>query len=201
MAPPRAPTSEGEGGGDITQWLAEMLAGDAEAVESLWNACFPRLTGYARRLLGRFRSRFADEEDAALSAFATFWRRYRGGEFPWVTDRETLWKLLATVTARKVRRQCERERTGRRGGGNVVHASALPAHSLTDEAAVKTADADSVGSDLLERLDDPELQTIALMRLMGYENGEIAREVGLSLRTVERKLRLVRTIWVESLEE
>ena len=42
---------------------------------------------------------------------------------------------------------------------------------------------------------DGRRRSIALRRLEGYENAEIARELGCALRTVERRLALIRQIW------
>ena len=48
---------------------------------------------------------------------------------------------------------------------------------------------------LLERLDDPGLQTLAIAKMDGSTNEEIAAEQNCSVRTVERRLRLIRDIW------
>src|SRR5262245_57219294 len=45
---------------------------------------------------------------------------------------------------------------------------------------------------LLDRLGDDELRRIAVWKLEGYTNREIARGLGKSLATVERKLDLIR---------
>jgi DNA-directed RNA polymerase specialized sigma24 family protein len=44
-------------------------------------------------------------------------------------------------------------------------------------------------------LDDQELRRIALTKLEGYSNEEIAVEIGRSLPTVERRLKMIREIW------
>ena len=48
---------------------------------------------------------------------------------------------------------------------------------------------------LLERLDSAELRDVALRKVEGYGNEEIATQLGCGLRTVERRLRLIRGIW------
>ena len=48
---------------------------------------------------------------------------------------------------------------------------------------------------LLDRLDSPELRTVAMRKVEGYGNDEIAAQLGCGLRTVERRLRLIRSIW------
>ena len=48
---------------------------------------------------------------------------------------------------------------------------------------------------LLEVLGDPNLRQIALWKLEGYNNREIARRQGCVTTTVERRLRLIRSLW------
>jgi DNA-directed RNA polymerase specialized sigma24 family protein len=50
---------------------------------------------------------------------------------------------------------------------------------------------------LLGRLEKPSLRTIAQLKLEGYSNEEVAERLDCSLRTVERRLWLIRTIWSE----
>jgi DNA-directed RNA polymerase specialized sigma24 family protein len=47
---------------------------------------------------------------------------------------------------------------------------------------------------LLGRLDD-DLRALALLKMEGYTNEEIASRLGRSRATVERKLRLIRRAW------
>jgi DNA-directed RNA polymerase specialized sigma24 family protein len=50
---------------------------------------------------------------------------------------------------------------------------------------------------LLQRLDDPGLQSLAIAKMEGLTNDEIAVQHSCSVRTVERRLRLIRDIWRE----
>jgi DNA-directed RNA polymerase specialized sigma24 family protein len=47
----------------------------------------------------------------------------------------------------------------------------------------------------LAQLGDADLQAIAVAKLEGYTNEEIATRTGSALRSVERKLKLIRDIW------
>ena len=49
---------------------------------------------------------------------------------------------------------------------------------------------------LLEALGDETLRRIALLRMEGYNDPEIAARLGCSVRTVGRKLDLIRKLWV-----
>jgi DNA-directed RNA polymerase specialized sigma24 family protein len=48
---------------------------------------------------------------------------------------------------------------------------------------------------LLDRLGDASLRTVALRKMEGYTNAEIADALGCGVRTVERKLRVIRSLW------
>lgn len=48
---------------------------------------------------------------------------------------------------------------------------------------------------LLERLDDPHLEALAVAKMEGYTNAELAERFACSVRTVERQLRLIREKW------
>ena len=56
----------------ISRWLAQLQAGDRTAAQKLWERYFQRLVGLARKKLQGMPRRAADEEDIALSAFASF---------------------------------------------------------------------------------------------------------------------------------
>jgi DNA-directed RNA polymerase specialized sigma24 family protein len=50
---------------------------------------------------------------------------------------------------------------------------------------------------LLGRLGDADLKAIAVSRLEGYSNAEIADRMSCSVVTIQRRLRLIRTILEE----
>ena len=49
---------------------------------------------------------------------------------------------------------------------------------------------------LLDRLGDDTLRQIAVGKMAGYTEAEIAGKLSLGLRTVERKLSLIRNLWL-----
>jgi DNA-binding CsgD family transcriptional regulator len=50
-------------------------------------------------------------------------------------------------------------------------------------------------------LKDPDLRQIALWKLAGYTNAEIATQLDCTLRTVERKLERIRAHWETARDE
>src|SRR5262249_2704649 len=101
----------------VSHWISLLQSGDPHAVEPLWERYFHRLIGLARVKLEGQPRRAADEEDVALSAFASFCRAAEGGRFPRLSDRHDLWRLLATPPQRKGHNLGRDERRQQRSGG------------------------------------------------------------------------------------
>jgi DNA-directed RNA polymerase specialized sigma24 family protein len=184
--------------GSVTGWIGRLQAGDAEAAQRLWDRYFQRLVGLARKKLHTtpFRS---NEEDVALSAFHSFCQGARQGKFPNLADRDNLWGLLITITSRKVCGFIEHEMRDRRCPGPVDSDVAQLVDREPDPAfAAQVADQ---FQGLLDRLADPVLQSIALWKMEGFTNQEIAAKLSETRRhherTVERKLKLIREVWAQ----
>ena len=98
----------------VTLWIDELRAADEDAAQKLWNHFVNRLYVLARNKLGPRTRRVYDEADAAQSAFRSFCLGVSAGRFPDLQDRAGLWRLLLTITSRKVARQHERDHRQRR---------------------------------------------------------------------------------------
>jgi DNA-directed RNA polymerase specialized sigma24 family protein len=192
----------------VTHWIGQLRAGDQVAAQHLWEGYFRRLVGLARGKLQSLPCRAADEEDVALSAFASFCRGVERGRFPKLADRDDLWRLLVTITARKALHLSRDERSLKRGGGAVRDEAALINHdgSAAEDAAIDEmlgreptpAFAAQVAEEyqrLLDSLGDADLRTIAVWKMEGYTTEEIAAKLRRAPRTVERKLDLIRRRW------
>jgi DNA-directed RNA polymerase specialized sigma24 family protein len=191
----------------LGQWLAKLAQGDQDAAQRIWDRYCGRLLLLARGKLGRRHRRTGDEEDVVLSAFASFCRGIQAGRIQAAREEEDLWRLLVTITARKAVAQLRREHSQKRGGGRVrgqsvfVRRGAEEAPPGIDQVlgqeptpALAAAVTEECAR-LLARLEDETLGTIALRKLEGYTNEEIARLLGCSLPTVERKLARIRKKW------
>lgn len=194
----------------VTIWLDGIKAGDGEDIQRLWGRYFERLVRLAGARLPSHCRRAFDEEDIALSAFQSFCDRAGRGQFPQLSDRDDLWRLLATITVRKALETIRHQTRQKRGGGRVLGESALLApegpggagdgvaevlsREPTPEDAARFADD---YNRFLDRLKDPTLRSIALRRLDGQTTQEIARALDVSTKTIDRKLQLIRAIWTE----
>jgi DNA-directed RNA polymerase specialized sigma24 family protein len=190
--------------GSITGWIARLEQADPLAADRLWRHYMEALVGLAATKLGR-RRRVADEEDVALSAFDSFCRGARDGKFPRLHDRHDLWRLLAVITARKAADQIQwanrLKRRGEVGESDLagveaaVEGTALEqvmGREPTPEFAAQVAEECQI---LFDRLGTGTLRDVALWKMEGYDNGEIARKLGCARRTVERKLEVIRGLW------
>src|SRR5690606_4054276 len=141
------------------------------------------------------------------SAFDSFCAGVRRGRFEHVGGRDDLVRLLAVITARKaadlVDRRHRRKRGGSRvaaeadltdgvGGSDGFHLDRLVGPG-SDPALLALVDEAFEG--LLAMLDDDTLRQIALGKLAGATDRELADGLGCSRRTVVNKLRLIRLTW------
>jgi DNA-directed RNA polymerase specialized sigma24 family protein len=195
--------------GSVTYWLSELKAGAPTAAQPLWDRYFDPLVRLARTKLRATHRGGADddEEDAALSAFDNFCRGVAQGRFPQLADRDDLWRLLVTITTRKVVDQVRRRSRQRRGGGRILGEADLAG----PDAAREPAGLDAVAGPelspefaamvaeesrrLLNVLGDETLRRIATWKLEGHTNEEIAARLGCAVRTVANKLKYIRMAW------
>jgi DNA-directed RNA polymerase specialized sigma24 family protein len=198
----------------VTLLLQQIQTGQRDAAEALWRLYFPRLVRLARSHLQGLPRRAADEEDVALTAFASFCRGAEQGRFPALHGRDELWKLLVTIAARHAAEWRQRETRAKRGGGDVRGDSALtpPEDSAgggdpfdrvagkAPEPGFEAAVAESCRR-LLDLLGDEQLKRIAVWKMEGHTNQEIADQLGCVVETVERRLRLIRSLWQREIGE
>ncbi|MEQ8764712.1 MAG: ECF-type sigma factor [Planctomycetota bacterium] len=182
----------------ISLWLQQLKGGSDSAAQHLWESCFERLCHIARRRLGNLPRRLKDEEDVALSALDALFQGARDGRFERLEDRDDLWRLLATITARKasnVRRAAgRRPEVGESMVGNGSMGAPLDAVAavIPDDQFVEELDGTS--QELLDILDD-KLREVALLKLAGYTHDEIARKRNRSIKSIERYMAMIRQRW------
>ena len=199
-------------GGSVSHWVVQLRAGDHRAAQELWERYFRRLVGLARKKLRDTPRRSADEEDVALSAFGCFCRGAQQGRFPQLSDRDDLWQLLVTITVRKAIDHIRRERRQKRGAGEVLDEAALAGNrdTSTDEPGMErilgreptpefAAQLAEECERLLRCLGEGSLRDVALRKMEGYSDQEIANQFGCARRTIVRKLRRIRNIWSQDI--
>ena len=190
--------------GSVSCWITALQAGDQQAAQKLWEAYWPRLVGLARRKLSGTNYRTFDEEDVVQSAMRSFYQRAEQGKFPELNDRNELWSLLVTITARK---SINRQRHAHRAKRDIklVKEEAKRESSESDTPMLASIVGDEPSPEFaasfvetmksfMYALDDPTHRVIVLWKLEGRTNPEIAKHLDCSLSAVERKLRMIRTL-------
>ncbi|HKD38454.1 MAG TPA: ECF-type sigma factor [Pirellulales bacterium] len=191
---------------EVTLWMRKLGDRDGRAAEVIWNQYFQRLAYFARQKLDKLPARVADEEDVALSAMHSFYRGAAAGRFPQLADRQDLWRILITITARKVWTQMRRQGADKRGAGRVRGESVFQQRDGDDGVGIEQVLSREPTPELaclvaencnnmLDSLGDETLRQIALFKLEGYTNEEIAERLECVPRTVERKLERIRDKW------
>jgi DNA-directed RNA polymerase specialized sigma24 family protein len=195
---------------DITAWLRKLEDGHDVAAQQLWKVFFERLVRLAEGRMRATDRRVTDAEDVALSAFASFCRGAENQRFTQLSDRHGLWRLLVSITIRKLSHSRRDQNRLKRGGSfrqidstgdsserrSIV--DQIISREPTPEFAAQVAEE---YSRWMAALNSDELVQLAEWKLEGFTNDEIAAQWGRTTRTVERKLNLVRKILVHELEK
>lgn len=186
---------------------AEVKRGNNEAAHAIWLRFFPKLLHLARHRLRGIPSAAEDEEDVAAQALESFFSAAHEGRFPNLDDELGLWRLLSRIAHFKATDLVRRRARERLVGESSIAAATDSsnggmAHVAGDDptpsfAAMMTEDF----RQLLSCLNDSQLRKLALLKMEGHSNAEIAALLACSVRTVERRLALVRAKWKRNLEK
>lgn len=190
-----------------------MKQGDVEATNQLVQKYFERVV---RAADGRLRSggiRYADGEDIAVSVFDSLWEHAREQKFADtdLNDREGFWRLLCRYMNSKTIDLVRRERAQKRGGGHVRGESALMGPSGSIGGGLDQQREDGVPPvdqammleryvNLMATLPNDVIREIVVLRMEGFELGDIAKQMDYSERSVRRKLRIARDAWLRMVE-
>ncbi|KAA5547168.1 hypothetical protein FYK55_01805 [Roseiconus nitratireducens] len=90
------------------------------------------------------------------------------------------------------------------GGGESIEHSQVSLDAVRDRAQRPVDEQlayDEVLHQFLEQLSEATLRGIVRLKLQGFTNDEIADKLGCATRTVERKLNLIRRLWIPILED
>ncbi len=181
----------------VTRNFRLAATGDSSATQFLWERFFLRLVRLARAHNASLPGGVVEEEDIALSTLNSVCLGLQAGRFPRLENRHSLWRLMVAMVRRKSADKVAYATRGKRDTNRT-----LPLSNATGaaELASPAGPADDVDfqdhlEHLLEQLCHDDLKRVAILKLQGDKNEEIATQIGRSVATVERKLRTIRTIW------
>jgi RNA polymerase sigma factor (sigma-70 family) len=180
----------------VTRLIRAVQDDRSSAVGPLLTVYFDRLVHLARARLQNLPGMTGYDEDLALRSFYSVYRRVRDPERPLqLTGRDDLWRLLATRTISRAIDLIRRHRPEEVPCDSDV--KLLLSREPTPEEAAEMADE---CRRLLDLLDEPDLRQVALWKVEGFTNEEIAERLDCVPRTVERKVSRIRLLWKHELK-
>ncbi|RMF41584.1 MAG: RNA polymerase subunit sigma-70 [Planctomycetota bacterium] len=180
----------------VSHWIDQVKQGDSLAAHRIWEHYFDSLLRSVRqRLAGQNRGP-SDEEDVVLSVFKSFYAAAQRGRFPNLSSRDDLWHLLLRMAARKIIDKRRHDRRLRRGGDADIRS--LDSPNIVHEVIGNEPSPEMVlmmqesMEEFLGSLGVGSLRDLAVAKLEGYSNRELALRFECSERTIERRLHLIR---------
>ena len=174
--------------------LARAVDGDQWAVTCLWKSLYPKVR---RAVAGRIASLpqlAGDTSDIASESLQTFFRKVEEGGLPELAEVNSLWGLLRAIAIRRVNDRRKWWNAAKRGGGAVVLSFREDDQPQPGDAQLMVEFQDLVDC-LLDSLPDEVGRAIVGLRLRGASLTDIAELTGMSVRSVQRRMRVIETIW------
>jgi DNA-directed RNA polymerase specialized sigma24 family protein len=175
-----------------------------DAAQQLFQRYFSKLEHVARAKIAGMRLRDRDEQDLALLVMEQFFSAVQNGRFPQLNDRHDLWQVLMVILERRVidiRRKKPEPVCGESGisppseeSSQCGRMGVVPSFEPTPDMIVQLEE------ELQGRLKQlPEgLRQVAVWKLEGHSNADIAELLKRSVKRVEAKLHLIRQIWSDA---
>jgi len=180
-------------GRPLTEVLADLQEDptNQEAWSELYRRTWPGVLSLSYRSLGG-RADLNDAEDLAQDVFVRLARSLHEGRLQLPQSEPTFRTLLAVMTRN---RAMDFLRRARRKGRDVRRSQELPADVPgTDPSPEAVALAQDLFYQILSRLDRLQQQMLWLL-MEGRSQAEIAEQLGISVRTLQRHLEVVRELY------
>ena len=192
--------------GTISIWIDRWRQGDSTAIEQLWAYFSPELT---RRIAPECRQlTTCDEEDIVSIAFFRLTTAMLEEKADGITNRKEFWRLLSVIAQRRIRDSYRHQNAQRRGGDvKIISLHGIAFEPDADESgAAENGSCDS--NELIGRLLNvaqgmhrPEFAKIIELKTQNKTNAEVARALGISLRTTQYLIREIKQMWCNEFRE
>lgn len=145
---------------------------------------------YAQKNLGQYPHAAFDAEDVAVSAFRSLLKHVESKDDRELLDRSVLVRLLFSIARKKSASAIRHESAQKRSRTRLNQSIDLNEIAVTDTSHEIAIMRDLFGSLILKL---PEkLKDVARLKLDGHTNAEVAVELNVTERTVERHLARIR---------
>jgi RNA polymerase sigma-70 factor (ECF subfamily) len=172
-------------------------AGNQQAAQRLFDLYAERLLALARRRISQRLAGRVDPEDVVQSVFRTFFQHAKEGEFC-LDEQDDLAKLLMRITVHKTLRQVAFHKAAKRDLTQEIAPGRESQQQL--EEILDTEPTSEEAVTFLDNLEHffnrlkPQERQILEMRLHGFSNDEISRQLGIYDRKIRRVLERVRAM-------
>ena len=188
----------------VSVWIVQLRAADEVAARNIWEHFAIRLIAIARNSIRASTRRAYDEEDAVQSMFRSVCIGMAEGRFPDLNDRESLWGLMLIITSQKISNRHRFDQQQKRDIRRTLSDSVFFGSEVSDAPLISreptpefAAEFNQICERLFTCLDDPGLREIVALKLEGFTDGEIAKKLNFSRRTVQRRMTMIRRQWQE----
>ena len=196
-----------ESADELAETICQLNRVSADEAERIWQKFFPRLMRFAKTRITHLRTGAFDEEDIALSAIKSFFRCMEAGKYQAIEGDDELWRLLVTITSRKITAQLRRQMAAKRanehtesvfGDADGAHDSFAPGLAqVMDKRNLPESTSAVINAceEMLGLLTNEMVKRTAIMRLEGYSNQEIAAELQCSVARVKQRVAKAKQVW------
>jgi RNA polymerase sigma-70 factor (ECF subfamily) len=181
----------------FAELMAQLRDGNPDAARAIFVRFGQRLLRLAQRNLDSRVRQKVDPEDVLQSAMKSFFLRQADGQFD-LSDWDSLWSLLVTITLRKCGHQVEYFRAAcrdvQREQALAALADSAPSWELlgAEPTPSQAAMLAETVEQIMSSLNDERERRMAVLYLQGCKLEEISTQVGRSERTVQRVLNRIR---------
>jgi RNA polymerase sigma-70 factor (ECF subfamily) len=182
-----------------------LREGDPQVMREFCDRYGERLHRLAEKRLGGKLARRVGPEDVVQSAYRTFLRRARGGEYH-LDDSDSLWRLLCAITLNKLYQKARDHQRHKRSYDrevplNLDAAGESGFHDPVDPGPAP--DEEAAFADQFEKVLavlDPEERQVVELKLQGCTHQETAERMGSSERTVRRLVKRIQRLFEGAFE-
>ena len=218
MDKPRADLPDDDSSSALTK---SFLRGEPDAIAAIVSRYYETMAAMAGGLIRTYRvdPAILDRDDAVNITLFRLWRATQNNRGFVVETTGDFWRIFRLALERNILHARARGARLKRGGGSAatsdIHSASETfgaAHSHAETmcrrrvintedlpAATLPPDVSSIADDeaarLLSLLDDPVLKAVVIWRAENYTTVEIAQRLGITTRSVRRKLALIRATW------
>jgi|GEM_PF-3896030 len=180
----------------ISRAIDAVRLGKEAAAKLLWDRFSGQMTGVARSAIFSQHRRYYGAEEIVNSAFASVVMKLWNNDLEEIRTRNDLWRMLMLALRHKHSDKRKQINSLKRGSGFVQGEMGLEIEEPVDP--LTPADLVEINHDfgtLLDSLPDDLSRKTALLRIAGNTVLEIAAELDVPVRNIERRLYIIRKTW------